>query len=514
MKIILNSTPCKILIIIAASMMLAQCSLEKQKIEINYLNQKPPGMEAKLFAPGIISTDFYEHSAPAFSPDGTIVLWTALDSNYKASLKEMEFKDGKWSDPHIPSFADTTADDYYPSFSPDGKKLYFSSRRKVPAGYPQRNMRIWEVDRLGDSWGQPVPFDTLVSNGSEAAHSITKNGTMYFSSFLIAHTDWSIRKSEKTNGHYSESTLLPFNINSAGGEDGPFIAPDESFLIFESMRPEGIDGSVDLYITFKNKNNQWSVPLNMGSKINSASGERFPRLSPDGKYLFFGSSRSGINDIYWIDAAIIDELRNNATTQVIIENPLGEQILSALDKENFEGASNLLKQWLNFHPDHLDAMLIYSNVLRKLNRFSDAEELLTSKISHWSKNPSFVLEMAVVKFGMNKNQEAEKLLAPILIEGVQQWTRYKQLAISTFEMGKFNISDDYFEKTMAIESDQNEYYNRACAYALIGNKDKAFALLNSAIEKGFNTKTEYEVDGDLTTLRHDVRWNELLKKLK
>ena len=49
----------------------------------------------------------------------------------------------------------------------------------------------------------------------------------------------------------------------------------------------------------------------MGAKINSPFAERFAAVSPDGKYLFFGSNRGGdLPDIYWISAAIIDELRN------------------------------------------------------------------------------------------------------------------------------------------------------------------------------------------------------------
>ena len=35
-------------------------------------------------------------------------------------------------------------------------------------------------------------------------------------------------------------------------------------------------------------------------------------LSPDGKYFFFTSKRSGIGDIYWVDAKIIDDFKNEA----------------------------------------------------------------------------------------------------------------------------------------------------------------------------------------------------------
>ncbi len=43
---------------------------------------------------------------------------------------------------------------------------------------------------------------------------------------------------------------------------------------------------------------------------------------------------------------------------------------------------------------------------------------------------------------------------------------------------------------------------------------RTFALLNTAIEKGFNAKTDFESDAGLTSLRQDARWKEILIKLK
>lgn len=81
------------------------------------------------------------------------------------------------------------------------------------------------------------------------------------------------------------------------------------------------------------KANEWLEPLNMGNKINSAFHDVAPYVSPDGQYLFFCSSRpnprptggerlsikeiqdildgpgNGRDDIYWVSAKIIEELR-------------------------------------------------------------------------------------------------------------------------------------------------------------------------------------------------------------
>ena len=90
-----------------------------QKIIIDYFGQKPPLENAELFAPGIISTSSFEHSAPSFSPDGKTVLWTVMKMpGYHTFILEMNYEDGKWSKPLSPSFSDSTANEVYPSFSP------------------------------------------------------------------------------------------------------------------------------------------------------------------------------------------------------------------------------------------------------------------------------------------------------------------------------------------------------------------------------------------------------------
>lgn len=285
-----------------------------QRVTIDYLGQNPPGDSAGLFAKGLISTNLSEHSSPVFSPDGKTVLWTIMKMpSYHTRILEMNYGNGKWSSPHTPSFCDTSANEVYPSFSPDGKQLYFSSNRKAEKTDTSiKSNRLWKVERNGNGWGTPILLDTIISKGGEYASSITESGNLYFTFGAFRSPDWNILRSEKKNRSYSLPTKLA--LNSPGYEDGPFVAPDESYIIFESQRPEGINGSIDLFICFKNKDGQWSEPRNMGAKINTSFSERFARVSPDGKFLFFGSNKNETEiakgfDIFWIDAKIIDELR-------------------------------------------------------------------------------------------------------------------------------------------------------------------------------------------------------------
>ena len=92
----------------------------------------------------------------------------------------------------------------------------------------------------------------------------------------------------------------------------PFIAPDESYIIWDSERDEGF-GNGDIYISFKTQDGSWGKAINMGDKVNTSAWDAAASVTPDGKYLFFnrmtGSEDSGNVDIFWVDAQIIEDLR-------------------------------------------------------------------------------------------------------------------------------------------------------------------------------------------------------------
>lgn len=489
----------------------------QQTSRINYFNQKPPGLQAERFAPGIVSTLLYEHSAPAFSPDGKIVLWGLYHG--KNYLLESRWENGAWTKPDKPSFNDSLHNYVYPSFSSDGKTLYFSSDQPVPEGYRQGNgNRIWQVSRMGNVWGKPIPFDTIASESNDYAHALSKKETIYFSSGNRAGTNWNLRVAEKKSGRYNRSVLLPYPINSRDYEDGAYIAPDESFLIFESQRPEGTNGNLSLFISFRNKRGQWSLPVNMGPRINSGKGERFARLSPDGKYLFFGSFRDPIADsrgadIYWIDARVMDELRQTKEATTFIEQSLGDSILAALDRKDVTASSTLLNQWLQRYPGHLDAMVLYSSLLRRQKQHAEAAKLFTPFREEWSPNNTLLMETALIQFGLDKKAEAKELLGPVLAE-MDTRRKYMYLADELFAMELYELSDEYFEQAQILQPHAVSLYNRGRTYASIKEKSRAFAWLTRAIDGGFHSRKDFEEDQALVALKEDVRWTELQSRLK
>lgn len=277
---------------------------------INYLNEEPPGLEAKIFAKGIISTEDYEHGSPAFSPDFSEIYWGVYENHVhgNAVIKYIKRTGDSWSEPAIPSFSGYGLGDLYPTFSHDGKEIYFTTDRLSPAIQDTLNRFIWKIKRTEKGWSDPetVWFDSLDIYGI----SIAVSGNLYF---MAQHykergsRTYNLYYAQFDNGKYSKSARLEQPISTEYYEDCPFISPDEKFMIFESMRPGGF-GKTDLYISKRKNNGQWAEPVNLGKLVNTSESERFSYISPDGKYFFFASKRTGSYEVYWIDASFIYDL--------------------------------------------------------------------------------------------------------------------------------------------------------------------------------------------------------------
>lgn len=263
-----------------------------------YLGQEPPGDRAELFAPGVVST-CNQHSSAYFSPDGREVYFSRMYPQPSA-IMSMKEENGVWTEPRL------AVQGLTPFLSPDGKKLYFSL-----------DWALWAADKVGDGWSEPKNLGKVVNfQKRQDGPSVTNDGTLYFCS-MYGDQD-GIYRAKLENGLYIEREKLGFGIN-AGEVDGlPYIAPDEGYLIFMSFRAGSV-GMSDLFICFRRPDGTWTRPRNMGPKINSEAKEGYPYVTVDGKYLFFYSNRvsplnrkrisEGPGNVYWIDAKIIQELK-------------------------------------------------------------------------------------------------------------------------------------------------------------------------------------------------------------
>ena len=306
--------------------------MAQEELKGPYLGQTPPGMEAELFAPGIISTHAKERDI-AMTPDGKEIYFCRQLGNY-SNIMVVKQVNGVWTKPEFASFSGKY-DDIEPAISPDGKRFYFVSQRpKTAGGEMAKDWDIWFAERKGDSWGEPQNLGAPVNTAANQFFpSVTNDGSLYFNS-RTPQGEF-IFRSQFKDGKFQEPVKLPKEINAVRFQFNAFVAPDESYIIIPSGARKGAIGPVDYYICFRKEDGSWTQSINMGPQLNTRTQfEYSPFVSRDGKYLFFLSDRlgqeahefaknrsaaklmeisgkagNGSFDIYWIDAAIIDQLR-------------------------------------------------------------------------------------------------------------------------------------------------------------------------------------------------------------
>jgi len=278
-----------------------------------YLGQDPPGMQPRMFAPGIISTDGSEINS-VFTPAGDEFYFTVWTQETGTRIMVTRQLDGRWSTPEVASFSNHISD-VDPAISHDGETVFFSTRRPRPGESENRKegFDIWFAERTELGWGKEQYLGPVVNSGqSQVYSSITRDGTLYFQTIREGgYGKADIYRSRLLDGVYQEPENLGPVINSENYEGDVFVAPDESYLIVSIYGREDGFGKGDLYVSFRGLDDSWSHLKNMGREINSIERDFCPMVTPDGKYLYFSSKRQGDGDIFWVDAKIIDTLRGN-----------------------------------------------------------------------------------------------------------------------------------------------------------------------------------------------------------
>lgn len=267
-----------------------------------YLGQTPPGDEPELFAPGIVSNGMRNRDI-AITPDGNEI-YTAMAVGGFTYSKIIYYKqvDGRWIGPELVSFSSPLAyKDIEPFISYDGTKFFFVSSRPDSAnGKTDGNFDIWVSERNNNSWGEPYRLsETVNSSGNEYFPSVTKEGTIYFTRKMANTPEEFIFRSKFVDGKFQKAERLPANVNCGQARYNAMISYDEDYIIVPAWgMPDGYGGT-DYYVVFRNDNDEWSNPINMGDKINTASTQEWSTyVTRDGKYFFFMSQRLGNVDDY------------------------------------------------------------------------------------------------------------------------------------------------------------------------------------------------------------------------
>lgn len=288
---------------------LSACKSEKPNTNTNdspikessYFSQKHPGLAPEVFAPGIVSIDGRFEGTVSFSSDLSEMYFAADNKDNETSIYFSKLEDDTWTPIKRVNFTKGQKnEEMHPFVSPDGERIYFTAMDSAFV-----DEKIWYVNRLGNSWSDAIMLDSPINDDLVFFPNQAKNGDLYYFNLSKFKTYYAPNK----NGEFPEvkEVALEFGHHA-------FISPSQDYLIVtdRSNQDEGREDN-DMYVYFKEKGDTWSKPINLGNSINSSLSEKGPRISPDGKYLFFGRDERdiepGLSNIYWISTEVIEKLR-------------------------------------------------------------------------------------------------------------------------------------------------------------------------------------------------------------
>ncbi|MDA3893533.1 MAG: hypothetical protein PF517_17860 [Salinivirgaceae bacterium] len=217
------------------------------------------------------------------------------------AIVRLQKSENTWKQPTIASFSGQYTD-LEPALSHDGLKLYFSSNRPKKETSKIADFDIWYVERKSkdNEWSNAINLGYVINtNKNEFYPSLAANGNIYFtSSYESSKGKEDIFLSEYIDGKFQKPLSLSGSINTDGWEYNAFIAPDELYIIFSSTKHENNVGGGDLYISFKDKDNNWLPAENLGISINSPKLDFCPFVDTKNNMLYFSSQKTIINKAF------------------------------------------------------------------------------------------------------------------------------------------------------------------------------------------------------------------------
>jgi len=221
------------------------------------------------------------------------VISDKLSMSLQFAIKQTEQYDG---DPKVHSLigANTTALEYFPSLTIDGKQLVFTRQNLQGEHFDQKPgqedlyIGYLEDDTVSSIRRLPEPLN---SEKNEGTQTIRQDGRlMIFTACNRADSKGGcdLYHSVKINSKWTKPINIGYPVNSRYWESTPCLGPDGRSLYFSSNRPGGY-GGMDIWKSSYLPGSGWADPVNLGSSINTSEDEMSPFIHGDGKSLYFSS---------------------------------------------------------------------------------------------------------------------------------------------------------------------------------------------------------------------------------
>lgn len=303
-----NNTNKKSPLVDLAELKLAQCDVAEELIKnpksavVENIGSAVNG-ETPEYAPvvSLDGTSLYFTSRRGWEDNSTEEFKDPMLNNYPEDIfvSYQDF-DGNWTSPERLAFCANDMNEATIAVSSDERKIFVYQDATGGGDIYYSDFgsnEFEELQKLRQSGVNTKAWETHITVTPDGEH-------MYFVSDREGGFGGRdiYRIVKLPNGEWSEPMNMGPTINTPYDEDSPFIAVNNKTLYYSSNGPSSM-GGFDVFVSFRDEDNNWSTPLNMGYPINSAGDDIFYTTTIDGLRGYLSSFRNGgygEKDIYEI----------------------------------------------------------------------------------------------------------------------------------------------------------------------------------------------------------------------
>ena len=190
-----------------------------------------------------------------------------------------------------------------PSLSADGSTLIFTACQTLDGQWGGERTGVGSCDlffslKKGNEWEPGKNLGSMINTGAwESQPSFSADGkTMYFvrgkrSARGIQEQDIYYSVLRET-GEWSKPEKVRGWVNTDFQEESVMIHPDGNTLYFSSNGHPGM-GGMDIFLSRRDEQGEWAKPINLRYLINTEHDENSFQVTTDGQYALFASARPG-----------------------------------------------------------------------------------------------------------------------------------------------------------------------------------------------------------------------------
>jgi len=196
---------------------------------------------------------------------------------------------------------------------------------KNPEDFRIFNIALSDLTKNG-AFAQQISIQNMKDYGNSTPPIDSKESTLPPVSFDPSTPGFYSFSSERLNQYKLAQPKKVDNVNTQYNDMHPAISPDGSFIVFSSDRPKkagqaAASPDMDLFITYRQPDNSWSKPTNLGKEINTKENDISPFIAPDGTlyYSSKGFVRDSVTIVFSGQAKLAKA--NKSDVFMIVERP-------------------------------------------------------------------------------------------------------------------------------------------------------------------------------------------------